>query len=176
MQVSNGRLQREVEEALSLSGLRPQRLELEITENIALRPDDDTARALGQLRQLGVRLAFDDFGTGYASLSMLQRLQIDRVKIDRSFVCDMLGNHGDAAIVRSILLISRNLELDVIAEGVENIDQADVLRNLGCQGAQGFLYAPALAPQAFDTWLATDNARLVAQLGLLQPPALADVQ
>ena len=176
VQVSNGRLQREVEEALSLSGLRPQRLELEITENIALRPDDDTARALGQLRQLGVRLAFDDFGTGYASLSMLQRLQIDRVKIDRSFVCDMLGNHGDAAIVRSILLISRNLELDVIAEGVENIDQADVLRNLGCQGAQGFLYAPALAPQAFDTWLATDNARLVAQLGLLQPPALADVQ
>ena len=174
VQVSNGRLQREVEGALSLSGLQPHRLELEITENIALRPDDDAARALGQLRQRGVRLAFDDFGTGYASLSMLQRLQIDRVKIDRSFVCDMLGNHGDAAIVRSILLISRNLELEVIAEGVENADQADVLRNLGCQGAQGFLYAPALDPAAFDTWLATDNARLLANLAA-RPSALADV-
>ncbi len=156
VQVTSGRLQEEVEHALAASGLHPERLELEITENIALRPGDLASRSLGNLRSRGVRLAFDDFGTGYASLSMLQRFQIDRVKIDRSFVRDMLANHGDAAIVRSIMLISRNLELQVIAEGVETIDQADVLRNLGCQGAQGFLYAPALASPAFDAWLASE--------------------
>jgi EAL domain-containing protein (putative c-di-GMP-specific phosphodiesterase class I) len=87
---------------------------------------------------------------------MLQRFRIDRVKIDRSFVRDMLANHGDAAIVRSIMLISRNLELEVIAEGVENLDQAELLHTLGCHGAQGFLYAPALAAPAFDAWLASE--------------------
>lgn len=156
VQVTNGRLQDEVGQALDASGLQAERLELEITENIALRPGDMASRSLADLRARGVRLAFDDFGTGYASLSMLQRFQIDRVKIDRSFVRDMLANHGDAAIVRSIMLISRNLELEVIAEGVENLDQADLLRDLGCQGAQGFLYAPALASHAFDAWLASE--------------------
>ena len=156
VQVTNGRLQDEVEQALADSGLHPSRLELEITENIALRPGDLASRSLGTLRERGVRLAFDDFGTGYASLSMLQRFRIDRVKIDRSFVRDMLANHGDAAIVRSIMLISHNLELEVIAEGVENVDQAELLHNLGCQGAQGFLYAPALAASAFDAWLASE--------------------
>ena len=156
MQVTNGRLQDEVEQALADSGLHPSRLELEITENIALRPGDLASRSLGTLRERGVRLAFDDFGTGYASLSMLQRFRIDRVKIDRSFVRDMLANHGDAAIVRSIMLISHNLELEVIAEGVENLDQAELLHTLGCQGAQGFLYAPALAASAFDAWLASE--------------------
>ncbi|MGH8084440.1 MAG: putative bifunctional diguanylate cyclase/phosphodiesterase [Lysobacter sp.] len=156
VQVTNGRLQEEVDQALAASGLEPSRLELEITENIALRPGDLASRSLGTLRERGVRLAFDDFGTGYASLSMLQRFRIDRVKIDRSFVRDMLANHGDAAIVRSIMLISRNLELEVIAEGVENLDQAELLHTLGCQGAQGFLYAPALAASAFDAWLASE--------------------
>ena len=156
VQVTNGRLQDEVEQALADSGLHPSRLELEITENIALRPGDLASRSLGTLRERGVRLAFDDFGTGYASLSMLQRFRIDRVKIDRSFVRDMLANHGDAAIVRSIMLISHNLELEVIAEGVENLDQAELLHTLGCQGAQGFLYAPALAASAFDAWLASE--------------------
>jgi diguanylate cyclase (GGDEF)-like protein/PAS domain S-box-containing protein len=158
VQVTDSRLQAEVDRALAATGLSAERLELEITETIALRPDDNAARALASLRERGVRLAFDDFGTGYASLSMLQRFPVDRVKIDRSFVRDMLDNHGDAAIVRSIMLISRNLELQVIAEGVEKRDQADLLRGLGCQGAQGFLYAPALTPAQFDRWLAAQAA------------------
>ncbi|MEG3192683.1 putative bifunctional diguanylate cyclase/phosphodiesterase [Lysobacter sp. D1-1-M9] len=154
VQVNDGRLQLEVDHALSASGLAPGRLELEITESIALRPDDSAAVTLASLRDRGIRLAFDDFGTGYASLSMLQRFPIDRVKIDRSFVRDMLDNHSDAAIVRSIVLISRNLDLHVVAEGVETLGQADILRGLGCQGAQGYLYAPALDSKSFDAWLA----------------------
>ena len=154
VQVNNGQLQHEVEQALSASGLPAERLDLEITEIIALNPGDAAAQSLADLRSRGVRLSFDDFGTGYASLSLLQRLPVDRVKIDRSFVRDMLANVGDAAIVKSILLISANLELQVIAEGVENDQQAHLLRGLGCHGAQGFLYAPALAADEFGDWLA----------------------
>ena len=154
VQVNDGRLQAEVDRALNDSGLAPHRLELEITESIALRPDDHAALALAALRARGIGLAFDDFGTGFASLSLLQRFPIDRVKIDRSFVRDMLANRDDAAIVRSIVLISRNMDLRVVAEGVEHDDQAQLLRGLGCHGAQGFLYAPALDAAAFDLWLA----------------------
>src|SRR5690606_31829751 len=162
VQVNNGHLQHEVEQALAASGLPAERLDLEITEIIALNPGDAAAQSLADLRSRGVRLSFDDFGTGYASLSLLQRLPVDRVKIDRSFVRDMLANVGDAAIVKSILLISANLELQVIAEGVENDQQAHLLRGLGCHGAQGFLYAPALAAEAFGDWLAMHAAAAVA--------------
>ncbi|WP_133479726.1 putative bifunctional diguanylate cyclase/phosphodiesterase [Cognatilysobacter segetis] len=153
-QVHETDLGEDVDAALLETGLAPERIELEITETIALNPDDNASRALAALRRRGVKLSFDDFGTGFASLSMLQRFPIDRVKIDRSFVRDMLDNRGDAAIVRSIVLISRNMELHVTAEGVENHAQAALLRGLGCNAAQGFLYSPALAPRAFDKWLA----------------------
>ena len=155
VQLDDDRLLAEVELALSASGLVPARLELELTETIALRDDGIAATALASLRARGIRVAYDDFGTGYASLSMLQRLPVDRVKIDRSFVRDVLANRGDAAIVRSILLIARNFDLRVIAEGVETTQQADMLRDLGCQEAQGFLYSRALAPADFARWLAT---------------------
>ncbi|MGY4516960.1 EAL domain-containing protein [Lysobacter sp. HA18] len=156
-QVHETDLRFDVDEALRESGLPAEQLELEITETIALKPDDSASRALAALRARGVKLSFDDFGTGFASLSMLQRFPIDRVKIDRSFVRDMLDNRGDAAIVRSIVLISRNMELDVTAEGVENHAQAELLRGIGCQAAQGFLYSPALAPKAFENWLAAQT-------------------
>jgi diguanylate cyclase (GGDEF)-like protein/PAS domain S-box-containing protein len=152
-QVHETDLRKDVDEALDATGLPAERLELEITETIALKPDDSASRALACLRDRGVKLSFDDFGTGFASLSMLQRFPIDRVKIDRSFVRDMLDNRGDAAIVKSIVLISRNMELHVTAEGVETSAQADLLRGIGCDSAQGFLYAPALAPAAFEDWL-----------------------
>jgi diguanylate cyclase (GGDEF)-like protein/PAS domain S-box-containing protein len=153
-QVHEADLGRDVDDALDATGLPAERLELEITETIALKPDDSASRALAHLRDRGVKLSFDDFGTGFASLSMLQRFPIDRVKIDRSFVRDMLDNRGDAAIVKSIVLISRNMELHVTAEGVETAAQAEVLRGIGCDSAQGYLYAPALAPEAFEQWLA----------------------
>ncbi|GAB1594328.1 putative bifunctional diguanylate cyclase/phosphodiesterase [Lysobacter claricitrinus] len=157
-QVHETDLRFDVDEALRESGLPAEQLELEITETIALKPDDSASRALAALRDRGVKLSFDDFGTGFASLSMLQRFPIDRVKIDRSFVRDMLDNRGDAAIVRSIVLISRNMELHVTAEGVENHAQAELLRGIGCNAAQGFLYSPALAPRAFENWLAAQTS------------------
>ena len=135
-----------VDAALATSGLVPERLELEITETTALTHDSAGAGALARLREKGVNLAFDDFGTGYASLSMLQRFKIDRVKIDRSFVSGMLGNEEDAAIVRWIVMLARALGLRVVAEGVEQVTQAEMLRNLGCDEAQGYLYARALDP------------------------------
>jgi EAL domain-containing protein (putative c-di-GMP-specific phosphodiesterase class I) len=155
VQLDNERLPGEVEHALSRSGLTAAHLELELTEKIALRDDDgSTADALANLRARGISVAYDDFGTGYASLSVLRRLPVDRVNIDRSFVRDVLANRGDAAIVRSILLIARNFDLRVIAEGVETPEQAELLHGLGCQEAQGFLYSPALPPREFARWIA----------------------
>ncbi|GAB3736066.1 hypothetical protein GCM10028862_20360 [Luteimonas pelagia] len=157
VQLDAERLPGEVDEALARSGLLPAHLELELTETIALRDDGDTAGALANIRARGISVAYDDFGTGYASLSVLQRLPVDRVKIDRSFVRDVIANRGNAAIVRSILLIARNFDLRVIAEGVETPEQAQLLHELGCQEAQGFLYSPALPPAEFGHWL---DARL----------------
>jgi diguanylate cyclase (GGDEF)-like protein len=154
VQLNHERLPGEVEHALNRSGLAAAHLELELTEKIALRDDDGSAAdALAALRTRGIRVAYDDFGTGYASLSVLRRLPVDRLKIDRSFVRDVLENRGDAAIVRSILLIARNFDLRVIAEGVETPEQAELLHGLGCQEAQGYLYSPALPPREFARWL-----------------------
>ena len=148
----------EVDRALALSGLPPAQLELELTETIALRDDGIAEDALLALRARGIRVAYDDFGTGYASLSMLHRLPVDRVKIDRSFVCNVIENRGDEAIVRSIALIARNFDLQVIAEGVETPLQAALLHELGCHEVQGFLYSKALASGDFDRWLAAHVA------------------
>jgi len=162
VQLDNERLPSEVEHALARSGLTAAHLELELTEKIALRDDDgSTADALAALRSRGISVAYDDFGTGYASLSVLRRLPVDRVKIDRSFVRDVIGNRGDAAIVRSILLIARNFDLRVIAEGVETPEQAELLHGLGCQEAQGFLYSPALPAREFQRWI-TQRVRAAA--------------
>lgn len=144
----------EVDHALASSGLPAARLELELTETIALRNDGVAEHTLMQLRARGIRVAYDDFGTGYASLSMLHRLPADRLKIDRSFVSEMMKSPGNVAIVRSIALIASNFNLQVIAEGVETTSQADLLRQLGCNEVQGYLYSTPLAPADFDGWLA----------------------
>lgn len=158
VQVSNGELLEDVDSALLRSGLAAHQLELEITENIALQYDGDTGVALAELRRRGVRLAFDDFGTGYASLSILQRLPVDRIKIDRSFINDILSRHGDAAIVRSIVMISRNLDLRVIAEGVETAEQASMLRAIGCHEAQGYRYGRPMPADDFTDFVRTGGA------------------
>src|SRR5262249_54952734 len=118
-----GKLVQDVEEALSDSGLEPEALELEITENVALNYQD-AIDPLKSLHDIGVKLAFDDFGTGYASLSYLTRLPLARIKIDRSFVNKVTEDAEDAAIVRSLIVMAHNLGLEVIAEGVETETQA----------------------------------------------------
>src|SRR5262249_52356002 len=139
-QAHGGTLVKHVEEALRGSGLAPQTLELEITENIALNYQD-AIEPLKTLHDFGVKLAFDDFGTGYASLSYLTRLPLERIKIDRSFIAMVTQDAEHSAIVRSLIVLAHNLGLEVIAEGVETEAQASFLRNECCEEAQGYLYA-----------------------------------
>jgi diguanylate cyclase (GGDEF)-like protein/PAS domain S-box-containing protein len=143
----------DVMEALADFGLPAEVLELEITENIALNREDSAV--LQQLNAEGVKLAFDDFGTGYASLSYLTRLPLSRIKIDRSFVGQMTRDAQDAAIVRSLITMAHNLDLGVIAEGVETVQQAEFLKRENCEEAQGFLFAKPLPAEEFEVYLRT---------------------
>ena len=127
------------------AGLPPRRLELEITESAAMQNVDRTIGMLHGLRDMGVRISMDDFGTGHSSLSYLKRFPIDAVKIDQSFVRDMTSDPSDAAIVKAIVAMAHSLGLNVVAEGVETLAQADFLRRTGCDEMQGFLRRPAAA-------------------------------
>ena len=138
-------LLQEVREALDSSGLAPQNLMLEITESVVMEDAEATAVTLRNLKNLGVRLAIDDFGTGYSSLAYLRRFPVDILKIDRAFVSKMSGGGTeDAAIVRAIVTLAQTLGMKVTAEGVENEEQVQHLRTLGCDYAQGFLFSHAL--------------------------------
>ena len=142
------------ERALAVSGLAPQRLEIEITETVLLSDTEHTVRILHGLRRLGVRIAMDDFGTGYSSLSYLRRFPFDRLKIDRVFIQDLARNPQSDAIVRSIIQIAAALGMETTAEGVETLDQSDLLRALNCSEAQGYLYSKPTAAQDIDRLLA----------------------
>lgn len=154
-QFRNGTLLQDVEHALSESGLPPEALELEITENIALGREDGALAPLKALRSMGIGIAFDDFGTGYASLSYLTRYPLTRIKIDRSFVqkISIQSASEDTAIVRSIIVMGRNLGLEVVAEGVETTAQVDFLKSEGCHELQGFLFSKPLPKEAFEKFL-----------------------
>jgi EAL domain-containing protein (putative c-di-GMP-specific phosphodiesterase class I) len=131
---------RQVLDALARHALEPSALELEITETIALNDADHAVAQLRQLRDLGVRIAMDDFGTGYASLLTLKRFPLTTLKIDRGFVRDLVTDAAGAAITRAMLSMGNELGLEIIAEGIESEEQANFLRARGCQGGQGYLY------------------------------------
>ena len=139
MQLQEPGLVERVESALHASGLLPQRLVLEITEGMLLHRVDQAVLTLQRLRALGVRIAVDDFGTGYSSLSYLQHLPIDVLKIDKSFVDGLGVGQDETSMAKVVLQIARTLQLAVVAEGVENCEQEQTLRELGCDFAQGFL-------------------------------------
>lgn len=128
-------------QALSVSRLAPQRLELEITESIFISAVDTTLATLHSLRSLGVRIALDDFGTGYSSLSYLRSFPFDKVKIDRSFVEDLGSSSNGHAIIRAITTLADALGMETLAEGVEDITQFEVLEREGCQNIQGYLFS-----------------------------------
>jgi len=138
-----------VRAALEQTGLPPYQLELEITEGCLVSDVDETVEKLRQIRALGVALAVDDFGTGYASLAYLKRLPLDRLKIDQSFVRGIPSSPNDCALVRAIIGMARNLNLEVIAEGVEYQTQIDFLCTAGCGEIQGFLLSPPISADAF---------------------------
>jgi EAL domain-containing protein (putative c-di-GMP-specific phosphodiesterase class I) len=124
--------------------LPPRCLKLEITESVFSDNIEAAVGLLTQLRELGVQLSIDDFGTGYSSLSYLQRFPIDTLKIDRSFVTQMMENEENLAIVRTIVALAQNLGMDVVAEGVETEDQLRLLRKLECENGQGYLFSTPL--------------------------------
>jgi len=158
-QIRRGDIVNAVSRTLERTELPPELLELEITEGVMLEYTDEAYETLTALKALGVSIAIDDFGTGYSSLSYLQRFPIDRIKIDRSFVRDLIVNPRDAAIVDAIVLVAIRLGLDVIAEGVETPAQLDALRAHGCAFAQGFLYSQPMSSDAVVRYLLREAKR-----------------
>jgi diguanylate cyclase (GGDEF)-like protein len=143
----------EIEQLLTEHGLRPDLLTLEITEGSLMSDAARTVTALARLNELGVRLSIDDFGTGYSSLSYLKRLPVQEIKIDRSFVAQLVSDGNDAAIVRSVIDLGTNLLLDVVAEGVEDEATWQRLAELGCDLAQGYHLGRPMPIENFTEWL-----------------------
>jgi len=143
VQFKSGTLALKVVAALAASGLVASRLELEITEAVLIRDDEAALAILHQLRAIGVRIALDDFGTGYSSLSYLQRFPFDKIKIDRCFVNDIAEPDGSSWIVRAVVNIAAERRMTTTAEGVETPQQQQLLRALGCNEMQGYLFSPA---------------------------------
>jgi EAL domain-containing protein (putative c-di-GMP-specific phosphodiesterase class I) len=141
VQLKSPTLALRVSTALAATGLKPRRLELEITEAVLIRDDEAALAVLHQLRAIGVRIALDDFGTGYSSLSYLKRFPFDKIKIDRSFIADMIEVAGSSSIVQAIVSIAAALKMTTTAEGVETEAQRELLRQLGCTDMQGYLFS-----------------------------------
>jgi predicted signal transduction protein with EAL and GGDEF domain len=148
----------QVADILRISGLPPHNLKLELTESVTMGHEERTIRILRELKQLGVRLCMDDFGTGYSSLSYLRRFALDIVKIDRSFVTEMLTNSESKQIVKTILDLGSNLGMQVVAEGVETIQQVELLKSFGCDYAQGYFFSKPLAPAGIEQTLNASEA------------------
>lgn len=140
---------------LDETGMEPSRLKLELTESVVMAVGGEAFDLLERLRDLGISLSLDDFGTGYSSLSYLKMLPVQQLKIDRSFVEGIGKNPGDEAIIKTVMELARSLGFEVIAEGVETIQQSEFLRNLGCEQLQGHLHGKAVAPAEFRArWFA----------------------
>ena len=146
---------------LKQSGLPPARLELEITESVLMQNVDETVDILQKIKAMGVRLALDDFGTGYSSLSYLRRFPIDVLKIDQSFVRGLNVNSQDAQLISAIIGMGKSLELNIIAEGVETVEQLNFLKTQQCEEGQGFLFSKAVPPKDFAQMLQVGSATLM---------------
>ncbi len=149
-----GNLVEWVQAALFKTGLPPDALEIEITENIILRHEDEMIRPLQQLRDMGVGIAFDDYGTGFASLSMLTRYPVSRLKIDRAFTLAICESHADAAIVRYIIGLGGTLGIAITAEGIETPEQAAALLQDGCDEGQGYYFGKPMSAAEFQSYAA----------------------
>lgn len=158
IQLARGSLLDSIHRVLKETGIQPQQLELEITESIVMSDLDRVGKLLKEIRALGIRLSIDDFGTGYSSLSYLQQLNVDKLKIDISFIREMTSDSGKAAIVQAIIALGHSLELNVLAEGVEDAAQAKYLHSLGCDAMQGYLVSRPQSAEDMTQFLATYRA------------------
>lgn len=153
VQFQRGNFGQTVEQALAASGLEPWRLEIELTESAMLQNIDELQTLLLQMKNRGIGLSIDDFGTGYSSLAYLKKLNIDRLKIDQSFVRDITSDANDEAIIRAIVQMAHTLNLKVIAEGVENQMALQRLRDCRCDEVQGYYFAKPMPSEAFVEYL-----------------------
>jgi EAL domain-containing protein (putative c-di-GMP-specific phosphodiesterase class I) len=147
---------------LNLTRLKPEQLELEITEGILMEDFELCVKILSRLKDLGLSIALDDFGTGYSSLNYLSRLPIDTLKIDRSFIKALPNEKENQAIIKAVVAVSRTLGLRVVAEGVETESQLLLARELGCHEIQGYLFSPPLGSDDFLSFLQKDRTTLRA--------------
>ena len=165
----------EVARILGETGVAATALTLEITESSIMADPQRTGLVLEELSSMGVHIAIDDFGTGYSSLTYLKRLPVDEIKIDKSFVLGMARDEGDAAIVRSTVDLGRNLNLRVVAEGIEDAATWTALATLGCDMAQGYYLSPPLTPAEFDGWLRARMAAGEISKGVARPETVLPV-
>ena len=142
-----------IQSAVSACGVAPSAIELEITETGLMKELHNVIPTLHRLKQIGVQISIDDFGTGYSSLAYLTTLPISELKIDRSFIRELGHTPKSSAVVTAIIALARSLNLRVVAEGVENLRQMQVLRRLGCSVMQGFLFSGAMPAAQIDVWL-----------------------
>lgn len=152
-QFAQQKVLKHLESKLEHFGLPPQFLEIEITENILMRDTKETALVFKHLKNIGVRIALDDFGTGYSSLSYLTTFQVDTLKIDRSFVMGCTHNPKNLVIIRAIIAMGRSLGMKIVAEGVETIEELQLIQDTGADEAQGFYFSPALPTPDFLSYL-----------------------
>ena len=156
-QFSDSALVGDVVEVLSASKLDPDALTIEITESMMMENPSEATNLLQDLRSRGVRIAVDDFGTGYSSLASLHQLSLDVLKVDQSFVTNMLQSSENTAIVRTILSLAENLGLDAVAEGIETREQRLQLQSMGCQMGQGYLFSKPLSIQEVEYLFDSDS-------------------
>ena len=149
VQLRRNNLETVVADALASTGLGAAMLELELTESMLLEKSDQFLQLLRSLKQMGVKLAIDDFGTGYSNLSYLQRFQVDRLKIDKSFVSHIGSNEQNRAIVTAVIQMAHSLKLEVTAEGIEHQLVQRILKSLGCDHAQGYLFSRPVEADRF---------------------------
>lgn len=142
-----------VKKAIRKSGIKPQFLNLEITEGMLIHNVKETHCILTTLNEMGIRVAIDDFGTGYSSLSYLKQFPIKTIKIDRSFVKDIVMDNQDRAIVKAIIEMGKSLNMDLVAEGVENVQQVKVLKDEGCHFLQGFYFSKPMSNREVEQQL-----------------------
>ncbi len=163
--------------ALDKAGLEARYLEVELTESAVMSDPEGSIEVLERLSQMGVLVSVDDFGTGYSSMSYLRRFPIDKLKIDRSFINEVVSRAEDASIVRAIISLAHSLKLKVVAEGVESIEQLEFLKTLGCDQYQGFYFSPAVPSNRFEELvrssrapdLADDAGRTYSKLAVYKP-------
>lgn len=147
-----------VERTLRETGLPPDRLELEITESLLIRNSDQALSVIHRLRALGVQVSLDDFGTGYSALNYLQRFPFDILKIDRSFTAELGRDGASLPIVEAIVRLAHGLKMRVVAEGLETPEQVALLRGIGCDAGQGYVFAKPLPPPEVEPLLRSASA------------------